>query len=97
MGDVLKGPERYISLPIRVFGMDWYSAIGMVPVLIFPFALLSWIIALAVFLLVFVASRFRLPSYQLIRFFRCRMSPRSLTPYRQQQYREKRATRPWPY
>lgn len=97
MSDTLKGPERYISLPIRVFGMDAYSAVGIVPVVIFPFAIWSWIAALTVFVLVFTASRFRLPSYQLARFLRCRIGPTSLAPYRQQQYRAKRATRPWPY
>lgn len=97
MFETLKGPERYISLPIRVFGLDWYSAVGFVPVVIFPFALISWIMAFGVLVFVFIASRFRLPSYQLFRFLRCKIGPRQLTPYKQQQYREKRALRPWPY
>jgi len=92
-----KGPEKYISLPIRVFGMDAYSAVGIIPVVIFPFTIWSWITAAVVFTFVIIASHFRLPSYQLFRFIRCRLGPRSLTPNRQQQYRERRSLRPWPY
>ena len=97
MADANKGPEKYISLPIRILGMDAYSAIGIVPVVIFPFAMWSWITAAIVFTLVFIASSFRLPSYQLIRYLRSRSAPRVLTPYREQQYRDKRGNRPWPY
>jgi hypothetical protein len=96
-GEELKGPEKYISLPIRVLGMDAYSAIGLVPIVIFPFVIWSWLIAFIVLVLVFVASRFRLPSYQLIRYIRVRSGPTTLTPTREQQYREKRSTRIWPY
>ena len=46
---------------------------------------------------VIIASRYRLPPYQLVRYFRTRMGPKTMTPYRQQQYREKQSVRPWPY
>lgn len=97
MSDANKGPERYISLPLKFAGMDIYSVIGVVPPVLVPFAAWSWIVALCVFTLIWVAARFRLPSYQLIRFFRARMSAKILTPYRQQQKRHKLGNRPWPY
>ena len=94
---MIKGPDRYISQPIRVFGMDAYSAVGIVPVVLFPFAMWSWITALVVFAFIFVAGCFRLPSYQLFRFLRVKMSEKTLMPYAAQKYRARRGVRPWPY
>lgn len=93
----LSGPEKYISLPLRFAGMDVHSAVGIIPVIIFPFAGFAWLLAFTSLVAVFIAGRFRLPSYQLYRYLRVRSGPPVLTPYRAQQYRDKRSTRKWPY
>ena len=97
MAESLKGPEKYISLPIKIFGLDPYSGAGILPVIFFPFSIYAWGLAFSMLVFVLIASRYRLPPYQLIRYFRTRLGPQTMTPYRQQQYREKQSVRPWPY
>jgi hypothetical protein len=95
-GIVKKGPERYIGQSIRFFGMDAYSSIGIVPVIIFPLSKFSWFIATAVMILIYIASRFRLPAYQLFRFAAVKMGKRLLPPNLEQLDRPRWSARRWP-
>lgn len=95
-GITKRGPERFIGQPLRFLGMDAYSAIGFIPALVFPFDKESWILVLIILIMIFVASRFRLPSYQLLRYLRVRCSPKLLPPVPEQLHRESRSARRWP-
>lgn len=96
-GITKKGPERFIGQPLRFLGMDAYSAIGFIPAVIFPFNKTSWILVFVILVLIFIASRFRLPSYQLLRYLRVRCSPKLIPPVPEQLDREKRSARRWPF
>lgn len=92
-----RGPERYIGQPLKVLGMDAYSSVGILPVIIFPFAPLSWFIAIVIFISISVANYFKLPSYQLIRYLRVKMSPTVIPPHPEQLNRDRWSSRRWPY
>jgi hypothetical protein len=95
-GIVKKGPDRYIGQPLRFFGMDAYSAVGIVPIIIFPFSSISWSIAGVILVVIYIASRFRLPSYQLFRFLSVRMGRRLVPPNMEQLDRARWSARRWP-
>lgn len=92
-----RGPDFFIGQPLKVLGMDAYSSIGILPVIVFPFAPLSWLIAVVIFTAVTVANYFKLPSYQLFRYLRVRMSDKVIPPHSEQTNRERWSARRWPY
>ena len=92
-----RGPERYIGQQLKVLGLDAYSSIGILPIIVFPFAPISWLLALVILISISVASYYKLPSYQLLRYIRVKLAPTTIPPHKEQLDRDKWSARRWPY
>jgi hypothetical protein len=97
MFEPARGPTNYFGERIKIMWLDATNSWGFVFPLLWPVSIYAWLMLLLSIFIIWLGSKFRLPSTQLYRRLRILFSPKVIPPSPEQLFRDSLKYKKWPY